>query len=116
MRHKYGNRKLSKPTDQRLAMLNSLSVALFKYKKIQTTVPRAKQLKRYTDNIIRMIKKNDLTSRRRVTALLLHDKVLTKSLFDNVKNFDGRNSGYSRIIRTEMRRGDAAPMALVELV
>ena len=116
MRHKRGNKKLSKPTDQRIAMLKSLSVSLFRYKKIETTQVRAKELQRFSDRIITLIKKEDLNSRRRVISMLLDDKDLVKSLYANMDGFKARNSGYSRVIRTGLRRGDAAQMALVELV
>lgn len=116
MRHKKGYNKLSKPTDQRMAMLQSMAVSLFRYSRIQTTEPRAKELRRMIDKIITLIKRGDLQSRRKVISMLLHDKELVKSLFINAARFSTRNSGYSRIINTELRRGDAAKMVLIELV
>ena len=116
MRHQKGNKKLSLPTDQRMAMLKSMSVSLFKHDRIEITEIRAKELKKFSDRIVTLIKKGDLNSRRKVTALLLHDNKLVGDLFKNVDRFKSRNGGYSRIIKTSVRRGDATQMALIELV
>ncbi len=116
MRHKLGYNKLSKPTDQRIALLQNLAVALFKYKKITTTEARAKELKRFVDKVIVLIKKEDLASRRKVVSLLQQDKELVKALYANTAEFKKRSSGFSRIVKIGPRRGDAAEMALVELV
>jgi large subunit ribosomal protein L17 len=115
MRHRYGYSKLSKPTDQRLAMLRSLAVALFKSRRIETTEARAKQLRRFVDRIITLIKKGDLQSRRKVISQLKNEKELVQGLYKNVAQFKA-NSGHTRIIRSSLRRGDAAQMALIELV
>lgn len=115
MRHRYGYNKLSKPTDQRIAMLRSMAVALFKNRKIETTEARAKELRRFIDRIITLIKKGDLQSRRRVIAQLLNEKELVKGLYKNTEQFKAK-SGHTRIIKSAVRRGDAAQMALVELV
>lgn len=74
MRHRCSNKKLSKPTDQRLAMLKSMSVALFENKRIETTEVRAKQLQKFVDRIVSLIKRGDLSNRRKVVALLLNKK------------------------------------------
>ena len=116
MRHKNGINKLSKPTDQRLAMLRSMSVALFRHNRIEVTEPRAKELKKFAERIVTLIKKGDLQSRRRVVSLLYNDKDLVKRLYDTKSRFENRKGGYSRIIRTRLRNGDAAQMALVEMV
>ncbi len=116
MRHQYANKKLGRATDQRLAMLKSLSVALFKYKRIETTLTRAKELKKMAERIVTLVKKGDLASRRRVISMLLHDKELVKAIFKNAESFKTRAGGYCRIIQTTLRRGDAAKMALIELV
>ncbi|MDR2431253.1 MAG: 50S ribosomal protein L17 [Candidatus Margulisbacteria bacterium] len=116
MRHKYGYNKLHKPTDQRLAMLKSMAVSLFRYERIETTEARAKELRKMVDGIITLVKKGDLSSRRRVINLLLSDKELVKRLYAGKDRFKTRNSGYSRIIQSGARRGDAAKMVLLELV
>jgi large subunit ribosomal protein L17 len=116
MRHKLGYNKLSKPTDQRMAMLKSMSIAVFKYNRIEITEARAKELRRFVDKIITLVKKADLQSRRKVIALLLHDTELVKSIYANAARFNARKSGYTRIMRVGLRRGDAAQMVLFELV
>jgi len=116
MRHKHGYNKLHKPTDQRLAMLKSMAVSLFRYNRIETTEARAKELRKMADRIITLVKKGDLSSRRRVITMLLSDKELVKQLYAGKERFKARNSGYSRIIQVGARRGDAAKMVLLELV
>lgn len=116
MRHKKGYNKLSKATDQRMAMLKSMAVALFKYNRIEATEARAKELRRFVDKLITLVKKADLQSRRKVIALLLHDTELVKSIYAGAARFNTRNSGYTRIMRVGLRRGDAAQMVLIELV
>jgi large subunit ribosomal protein L17 len=116
MRHKKGYNKLSKPTDQRLAMLQSMAMSLFRYNRIETTSARAKELRKMTDKIITLVKKGDLQSRRKITALLQHDKDLVKSIFTTKDKFNSRKSGYSRIMKTGLRKGDGAEMVLIELV
>ena len=116
MRHKHGYNKLHKPTDQRLAMLKSMAVSLFRYDRIETTEARAKELRKMVDGIITLVKKGDLSSRRKVIRLLLDDKALVKQLYAGKDRFQKRNSGYSRIIQSGTRRGDAAKIVLIELV
>jgi large subunit ribosomal protein L17 len=116
MRHKYGYNKLHKPTDQRIAMLKSLAVAVFRHNRVETTEARAKELRKMVDGIITLVKKGDLSSRRRVISLLLGDKDLVKQLYAGKERFSKRSSGYSRLIQAGQRRGDAAKMVLFELV
>lgn len=116
MRHKHGYNKLHKPTDQRLAMLKSMAVSLFRYDRIETTEARAKELRKMADNIITLVKKGDLSSRRKVINMLLSDKELVKQLYTGIERFKARNSGYTRIIQSGTRRGDSAKMVVIELV
>lgn len=116
MRHRYGYNKLSKASDQRIAMLRSQAVAFFKNKKIEITEPRAKELRRFVEKIITLIKKGDLQSRRKVIAQLLNEKELVQGLYKNPEQFKAKSGGNIRIIRSAVRRGDAAQMALLELV
>ena len=116
MRHKLGYNKLSKPSDQRMAMLKSMSIAIFKYNRIEITEARAKELRRFVDKIITLVKKADLQSRRKVIALLMHDTELVKTIYAGAARFNTRNSGYTRIMHVGFRRGDAAKMVLIELV
>jgi large subunit ribosomal protein L17 len=115
MRHKKGNSKLGKPTDQRLAMLRAQACALFKNNRITTTVTRAKQIRRLVDRAITLVKKNDLAAKRQILSIL-HDKPTAKMLWSNTTRFAKRSGGYTRIVQVGQRLGDAVPMAILELV
>jgi len=115
VRHKKGNAKLGKPTDQRLALLNSLSRAFFINKSIKTTRPRAKEAKKQIEKIITLVKRDDLHSKRQV-ASIVNDKGLLKDIYAQKELYQKRQSGYTRIINLGARRGDAAQMVQLELV
>lgn len=116
MRHNNGNAKLGKPTDQRLALLNSLARAFFMHKSIKTTRPRAKEAKKQIEKIITLVKRDDLHSKRQVAAILNNDKELLKDIYAQKEIYQKRDSGYTRIINLGTRRGDAAQMVQLELV
>lgn len=116
MRHKKGNRKLSKPTDQRIALLRSLSLSFITHEKIKTTDVRAKETQKYIERLITLGKKGDLHSRRQALKLL-PNKDAVKKLFDVIaKNYLDRNGGYTRLVKLGFRRGDASPVSLLEFV
>lgn len=115
MRHKTGLAKLSRPTDQRLAMLYSEAAALIKYGKIKLTLTRAKAVTPIVHKLISLGKKGDINARR-LALKKLHDRSLVKTLFDLVQRFEGRPGGFTRITKIGFRKGDAAPLALLELV
>lgn len=109
-------RKLGLPTDQRRAMLRGLVTSFLKHGKIETTITRAKETKRIAEKMITLAKKGDLHSRRQVLAFVQEEAVV-KNLFDNVASqYTERNGGYTRIYKIGPRRGDAAEMAILELV
>jgi large subunit ribosomal protein L17 len=115
MRHRNGIDKLGLPTDQRIALMRSLTRALFQSNRIVTTHHNAKSASKYIDNIITLAKKGDLSSRRHVLSLI-PDKEIVKLIYAGVEKFKARNSGYTRIIKVGPRRGDSAEMAVFELV
>ena len=116
MRHARGNKKLSKPTDQRLALLKSLCVSLFTYKKIKTTDTRAKEAKKYAERIVTLGKKGDLHSRRKALRLLPNKEII-KTVFDSIaKDYESRDGGYTRITKLHQRKGDGVMISLLELV
>ena len=116
MRHRRGNKKLSKPTDQRIALLRSLTLALITHEKIKTTDVRAKEAQRYVENLVTLAKKGDLHSRRQAIKLL-PNKDAVKKLFDVIsKNYIDRNGGYTRCIKIGFRKGDASPITQLEFV
>lgn len=111
-----GTRKLNLPTDQRMALLRNLVTSLLENGKIETTVTRAKETRSLAEKMITLGKTNTLHSRRQALAFITKEDVV-KKLFDEIApKYAERNGGYTRVIKTGPRRGDAAPMAIVELV
>lgn len=111
-----GTRKLGRPTDQRIAMLRALVTFLLEKGRIETTVARAKEVRAMTDKMITLGKANTLSSKRQVLAFVTKEGVV-KKLFDEIApKYADRNGGYTRIIKTGPRRGDAAEMAIIELI
>jgi large subunit ribosomal protein L17 len=115
MRHLKDHRRLGRPTDQRLALLRSLVIGLFRHNHIKTTLPKAKEARRVADRLITLAKRGDLAARRQVLRTLPHPQ-LVGYLFEEVApRFKDRPGGYTRIVPAGQRRGDAAQMAILEL-
>ncbi|MBR5271969.1 MAG: 50S ribosomal protein L17 [Clostridia bacterium] len=111
-----GTRKLGRPTDHRRAMLRGMVTYLLENGKIETTVTRAKEVSSMAEKMITLGKKNTLSSRRAALAYVTKTDVV-KKLFDEIApTYADRNGGYCRIIKTGVRRGDAAEMCIIELV
>ena len=111
-----GYRKLGRPSDQRRALLRNLTTALLEHGKIETTVTRAKEVKRIADKMVTLGKRGDLHARRQAIAYITQE-VVVKQLFDEIApKYTERNGGYTRIYRVGPRRGDGAEMAIIELV
>lgn len=111
-----GNRKLGKPTDQRMAMMRAMVTYLLENGQIKTTIARAKEVAPITEKMISLAKKNDLASYRQALAFITKEDV-AKKLFQEIgPKYEARNGGYTRIVRIGPRRGDAAEMAIIELV
>ena len=116
MRHRQSNRKLNRTSSHRLALLRNLSNALLKHEAIVTTLPKAKELRRLVEPMITLGKKPSL-SNRRLAFNRLRDRDNVVKLFDDLgPRFMNRPGGYVRILKYGFRKGDNAPMALVELV
>ena len=116
MKHNIKNKKLNKNSSHRKSMFMNMSNALIKHEQITTTLPKAKELKRFIEKIISLGKKGDLSSRRKVISIL-QDKKMTQKTFDVLADrYKDRNGGYSRIIKLGNRFGDNAPTAVIELV
>ncbi len=110
------NRKLGKPTDQRMAMLRGLVTDLLNYGQLKTTVTRAKEVQPLADKMVTLAKQNDLAAYRQALAFLTQEDV-AKKLFDQIgPKYADRNGGYTRVVRIGPRRGDAAEMAIIQLV
>ena len=111
-----GTRKLGRPTDSRMAMLRAMVTFLLENGRIETTVTRAKEVRPLVEKMITLGKANTLASRRQALAFITKEDVV-KKLFDEIApKYADRNGGYSRIIKTGPRCGDAAEMAIIELV
>ena len=109
-------RKLGRTSDHRKAMLRAMVTFLLENGKIQTTVTRAKEVKSEAEKMITLGKSTDLHSKRQVFAYITKEEV-SKKLFDEIApKYADRNGGYTRIIKIGPRRGDAAEMAIIELV
>ncbi len=116
MRHRISGRKLNRTSSHRKAMLRNMAAALVKHEQISTTLPKAKELKPYVDKLITLGKRGDLHARRQALSVL-RNRELTAKLFDTLASrYAERNGGYTRVLKAGMRYGDAAPMALIELV
>ena len=111
-----GTRKLGRATDSRNAMMRAMVTYLIENGKIETTVTRAKDVRSMAEKMITLGKSNDLHTKRQVYSYITKEDV-AKKLFDEVSpKYADRNGGYTRIIKTGVRRGDAAEMAILELV
>ena len=116
MRHRLGLRKLNRTSGHRLAMLRNMTNSLLRHESITTTLPKAKELRRVAEPIITLGKKPNLANRR-IAFNRLRDREMVGKLFAELgPRFASRNGGYLRILKYGFRRGDNAPMALVELL
>ena len=114
-RHGYKGRKFGRENDERTALTRGLMRSLFKYKSINTTIAKAKEIRRPAEKLISLAKKGDLASRRLVIARL-GDQETANDLVDNIAPQIKRNSGYLKIERTGFRRGDNSEMATISFV
>jgi large subunit ribosomal protein L17 len=116
MRHGISGRKLNRTTSHRLAMFHNMVTSLLDHERIFTTIPKAKELRRWADWMITLGKRGDLHARRQVLAVVQNKDVLHKLFAEIAPRFQNRQGGYTRIVKAGFRRGDAAPMCLIELV
>lgn len=111
-----GTRKLGRSSDHRRAMLRGMVTYLLENGRIETTVARAKEVQSMTEKMITIAKKDDLHSKRQVFSYVTKEDVAKKTIDDIGPRYVDRNGGYTRITKIGLRRGDAAPMAVIELV
>jgi large subunit ribosomal protein L17 len=120
MRHRHGYRKLGRDSEHRAALLKNLSCDLIENGRIETTVAKAKELRRYIEKLVTRAKKADFNTHRYVYSKLGSNqraKAATQKLINEIApKYVNRNGGYTRIIKTRFRRGDAAEMAIIEFV
>lgn len=116
MRHGCAGRQFGRNSGHRKALLRTLVASLLKNEKIETTVAKAKEIRPLAEKMITLAKRGDLHARRQVSSFIQDDDVV-KGLFSLIApRFASRNGGYTRIVPTRRRMGDAAPMAVIELV
>src|ERR1043165_4176926 len=116
MRHQHSGRQLSRNAPHRRAMLRNMAASLLKHETIRTTVPKAKELRRVVEPLITLAK-IDSDAKRRLAFSRLRDQKVVDKLFDDLgPRFKARAGGYTRILHMAPRPGDAAPMALMQLV
>lgn len=116
MRHRKAGRKLGRTSTHRDAMLRNMVTSLLEQERIVTTVPKAKEARRVAEQMITLGKRGDMHARRQALSYI-RSKAIVAKLFDELSSqYAERQGGYTRIIRTGTRAGDAAPMAILELV
>lgn len=116
MRHRKKGRQLGRNTKHRRALYRSLVTSLLEHERIETTEAKAKEVRGFTDRMITLGKEGDLPARRRALSFLRSKAVVSKLFSDVAARFRERNGGYTRIIKTRRRVGDAAEMVAIELV
>ncbi|MBE0499480.1 MAG: 50S ribosomal protein L17 [Campylobacterales bacterium] len=116
MRHRHGYRKLGRTSSHRAALLKNLTIALIEQGKIETTVPKAKELRRFVEKLVTVARTGDANAHRSVFAALQSKEATKKLLNEIAPTFKERNGGYTRITRTRIRRGDATTMAYIQFV
>jgi len=116
MRHGCAGRQFGRDSSHRKALLRMLVTALLKNEKIETTTAKAKEIRPLAEKMITLGKRGDLHARRQAISFM-HDEAVVSTLFSQIApRFSTRNGGYTRITQTRNRAGDAAPMAVIELV
>ena len=116
MRHGVSGRKLNVTSTHRAAMFRNMATSLLKHEQITTTLPKAKELRPYVERIISLGKRGDLHARRQASAQI-RDAAVVRKLFDTLApRYAARSGGYTRVLRAGIRYGDAAQMAVIELV
>jgi large subunit ribosomal protein L17 len=116
MRHQKSGRKLNRSSSHRWALMRNLVTALLRDEKIKTTDAKAKELRRWADRVITLGKQGTLHARRQALAIV-QDKAVVRKLFESLgPRFKDRPGGYTRIVKIGIRRGDAAPVSVIELV
>ncbi len=111
-----GTRKLGRTSDHRTAMLRGMVTFLYENGKIETTVTRAKEVRAVAEKYITIAKNNNLTAKRQVMAFVTKEDVVKKLFDDIAPKYSDKNGGYTRITKIGPRRGDAAEMAIIELI
>lgn len=116
MRHRKGNLKLSKPTDQRKALLSAMALSVLKYGKIKTTKMRAKEAKKLVERIVALSKKGGMANLRMAVSLMPGKNIVTEFFKNAAERYKNNTGGVTRITAIQSRRGDNADMVYLELI
>ena len=126
MKHRKRGRKLGRTSSHRKALLRNLATALFEHEQIQSTLPKCKELRSFAEKLITLAKRGDLNSRRQAAKVIfgsnLHTRMkgkhdVLRKLFSEIgPQYADRNGGYTRVVRSDIRKGDGAQMAYIQLV
>jgi large subunit ribosomal protein L17 len=114
MRHLNQGRKLNRTSAHRKALFKNLVLALIRHERIRTTDAKAKELRRVADRMVTLGKQNDLAARRRAFAFMQSREAVQKLFNEIAPRFKDRNGGYTRVVKYGFRRGDAAPLSIIE--
>jgi large subunit ribosomal protein L17 len=115
MRHRKSGVKLNKTSSHRTAMFRNMVTSLFKHGRIKTTDPKAKELRRWADQLITLAKRGDLHARRQAMSIIREKDVVHQLFNDAQERFGNVAGGYTRLVKIGMRKGDAAPVSMIEL-
>ncbi len=115
MRHRMAGRPLGRNSSHRRALFRALVTALFEHERIETTLPKAKEIRGYAERMITLAKRGDLAARRRALAFICKESVVKTLFTDIAPRFADRHGGYTRCLQTRRRLGDGAAMAILEL-
>ncbi|OFX10333.1 MAG: 50S ribosomal protein L17 [Alphaproteobacteria bacterium RIFOXYD12_FULL_60_8] len=116
MRHGMVGRKLGRRSQHRTAMFNNMAHALLKHEQITTTLPKAKELRRFVEKLLTLGKRGDLHARRQALASVKDETIVAKLFGPLAERYKERKGGYTRVLKAGFRYGDTAPMAIIELV
>ena len=109
-------RKLGRNSSARKALFRGMLTSFFQHERIETTEAKAKELRGLADQMLTLAKRGDLHARRQVLAYLMDEDIVTKLFSEIAPKYADRQGGYTRVIKTGLRKGDAAPLAIIELV
>ena len=109
-------RKLGRNSSARKALFRGMLTSFFQHERIETTEAKAKELRGLADQMVTLAKRGDLHARRQVLAYLMDEDIVTKLFREIAPKYTDRQGGYTRVIKTGLRKGDAAPLAIIELV
>jgi large subunit ribosomal protein L17 len=116
MRHKKLKGKLGRTSSERSSLLANLSISLITYKKVETTYAKAKEVRKYIEKLVTTAKNNNLQAQRKILKVIKNRRA-SKILFEEISpKYLERNGGYTRIVKTGFRKGDAAPLAVIEFI